>query len=128
MKALPSITQSLKTTDDDWGRGRGERNKDDSHGNYRVVSSLRRLRAGSHLEHTRERQRAKIESHPAERSLVRRRGSNFVFSISYENERRKTEMTFKILLSKVLEKQKTKTGGSNSIFNVVGKRNFRRRG
>ena len=80
MKALPSITQSLETTDDDWGRGRGERNKEDgSHRNYRAVSSLRRLRAGSHLEHTRERQRAKIESHPAERSLVRRRTSNFVF-------------------------------------------------
>ena len=31
-------------------------------------------------------------------------------------------MTIKILLSKVAGKQKTKTDGSNSIFNVVGKR------
>ena len=31
-------------------------------------------------------------------------------------------MTIKILLSKVVGKQKTKTNGSNSIFNVVGKR------
>ena len=31
-------------------------------------------------------------------------------------------MTIRILLSKVAEKQKMKTDGSNSIFNVVGKR------
>ena len=31
-------------------------------------------------------------------------------------------MTTRILLSKVVGKQKTKTDGSNSIFNVVGKR------
>ena len=31
-------------------------------------------------------------------------------------------MTIKIVLSKVVGKQKTKTYGSNSIFNVVGKR------
>ena len=31
-------------------------------------------------------------------------------------------MTIRILLSKVVGKQKTKTDGSNSIFNVVGKR------
>ena len=31
-------------------------------------------------------------------------------------------MTIRILLSKVAGKQKTKTDGSNSIFNVVGKR------
>ena len=37
-------------------------------------------------------------------------------------ERRKTEMTIRILLSKIAGKQKTKTDGSNSIFNVVGKR------
>ena len=30
-------------------------------------------------------------------------------------------MTIRILLSKVAGKQKTKTDGSNSIFNVVGK-------
>ena len=42
--------------------------------------------------------------------------------MSYENERRKTEVAIRILLSKVVGKQKTKTDGSNSIFNVVGKR------
>ena len=31
-------------------------------------------------------------------------------------------MAIRILLSKVVGKQKTKTDGSNSIFNVVGKR------
>ena len=31
-------------------------------------------------------------------------------------------MAIRILLSKVAEKQKMKTDGSNSIFNVVGKR------
>ena len=46
----------------------------------------------------------------------------FRFSISYENEIRKTETVIWILLSKVVENQKTKTDGSNSIFNVVGKR------
>ena len=43
--------------------------------------------------------------------------SNFVFQYLT-----KTEMTIRILLSKVVGKQKTKTDGSNSIFNVVGKR------
>ena len=37
-------------------------------------------------------------------------------------ERRKTEMTIRILLYKIAGKQKTKTDGSNSIFNVVRKR------
>ena len=43
--------------------------------------------------------------------------SNFVFQ-----HLTKTEMTIRILLSEVVGKQKTKTDGSNSIFNVVGKR------
>ena len=43
------------------------------------VHTVSSLRAGSHLGHTRERQRAKIKSDPAERSLVRRREINFDF-------------------------------------------------
>ena len=34
-------------------------------------------------------------------------------------------MTIRILLSRVVGKQKTKTDGLNSIFNVVGKRKMR---
>ena len=49
------------------------------------------------------------------------RRSNFVFQYhSYENEKRKWLLEF--CYPKVAGKQKTKTDGSNSIFNVVGKR------
>ena len=54
--------------------------------------------------------------------IKKNRRSNFFFSVSYENERRKTEMIIRVLLSKDVGKQKMKTDGSNSNFNVVGKR------
>ena len=52
------------------------------------------------------------------------RRSNFVFHYLTKTKDEKTEMTIRILLSKVVEKPKTKTEARSpfSYFNVVGKR------